>query len=823
MSARDIKKRIFAGRELPAFPRFGRSLLQSLQRAPTPQNLLQRLADEPELRAQVSRLLQAHPSPDQALFLVFQQAALRVYPLASGGGTDKRAFWKLAFASAGLAAGLAKEAGNVAPAEAYVAALFHDIGKLALEQLLPEESARAAELSRTQGLFVLEAERRELGVDHTLAGKWVAEAWGMPTRICDAIWLHHHPAGLVASGPYPSELVHVVALSDLLARHKLLGTASARFSAGIEDRRKRLNLSADLLQQMQPSAPPWESAPIEAPAPERVHASVDELERELKRVKGLYQLFRGVARGHTLEDALTALAEALRDTYQFPAGICLLETPEAKSLTGKSWKSLEGTIEEIVIPAHGEQGRPALSLRLLRKVLGSASVPASLLDSGLLVLPLGGEEELRGQLLLDASSLPLADRHAVLEDLMQFLVVALEALGQGRRRFMTAERQEALTADMWRQELQHHQSLRQERLASVQKLAAGAAHEINNPMAIISGQAQLLLGRATAPEDVRALEQIIQQTRRAGRVVGNLSQFAKPPAPRVEPLLVSTVLHAVLDPLRERLAQAGIQVAEDYGKLPPKVLLDARQMEQVFQHLIENAERAMLGGGTLGLRARASRDRKSVVIQVADDGVGIAPEHINHVFEPFVSLWEEQPGLGMGLAVCHGIVEAHRGAIALHSHPGEGTTCTITLPAAGEAAGTAPATADRPQESPVFTLLLADRQEELREVLQETLAARGFSVRTAADSLEAMAALMGHPFDLVLLDNEMYTPRGIPLLRQIRERYPSLPIIAISEPSAGEPALDALQMGAQACLVKPFRLEQLFQELERLIGRRNVA
>ena len=122
-------------------------------------------------------------------------------------GLDFGAYWRHAFACATCAESIAARIGSLHERAAYAAGLLHDIGKLVLDAVAPDDYAEALDLMRTQNVFVLEAERRTIGIDHALAGKWLAERWGLPEPLIGVIWLHHHPEESFESVACPVELI----------------------------------------------------------------------------------------------------------------------------------------------------------------------------------------------------------------------------------------------------------------------------------------------------------------------------------------------------------------------------------------------------------------------------------------------------------------------------------------------------------------------------------------------------------------------------------------------------------------------------------------
>src|SRR5271167_387693 len=235
----------------------------------------------------------------------------------------------------------------------------------------------------------------------------------------------------------------------------------------------------------------------------------------------------------------------------------------------------------------------------------------------------------------------------------------------------------------------HDHVLHVEKMASIGKMAAVVAHEVNNPLSGILTYAKLLrkwVGSGQAEHEKReeameCLELIAAESRRCGELVKNLLTLSRTAPMNVQ----STDLHAVIDRclllLRHQLELVGIQLQLNLEKDLPRMLCDPAQMEQVFLALIMNAIDAMPRGGNLWIETRMSKDKTQLKIQVRDDGAGIAPDLLPQIFEPFLTTKESGHGVGLGLAISRGIVERHNGRIEVESELGRGTTFTVTLPA----------------------------------------------------------------------------------------------------------------------------------------------
>ena len=247
------------------------------------------------------------------------------------------------------------------------------------------------------------------------------------------------------------------------------------------------------------------------------------------------------------------------------------------------------------------------------------------------------------------------------------------------------DRVEEKTAELQRA---HDHVLHVEKMASIGKMAAVVAHEVNNPLSGILTYAKLLrkwvgtgqVSREKRDESVQCLELIAAESRRCGELIHNLLSLSRTAPMNVQ----STDLNAVIDRclllVRHQLELGGVELHVDLAKDIPMVPCDPAQLEQVFIALIMNAIDAMPRGGSLWLEDRIIQQGTEIEIKVRDDGTGIAPAILPHIFEPFMTTKENGRGTGLGLAIARGIMERHKGHIEVESELGQGTTFTVTLP-----------------------------------------------------------------------------------------------------------------------------------------------
>jgi two-component system, NtrC family, sensor kinase len=239
----------------------------------------------------------------------------------------------------------------------------------------------------------------------------------------------------------------------------------------------------------------------------------------------------------------------------------------------------------------------------------------------------------------------------------------------------------------------HEHALHTEKMASIGKMAAVLAHEINNPLSGILTYAKLLRkwtdrqemprddsGRARRQEFCDSLDLIASESRRCGDLVKNLLTFSRTTPMNLQPANLNQVVDRSLRLVQHQLDLAGIQVQPQLDPDLPPVLCDAAQIEQVLLALVMNALDAMPQGGNLWIVTSFNHEPNHVRIVVRDDGSGIPAEILPRIFEPFLTTKETGRGVGLGLAISHSILERHNGNIEVQSEAGRGTTFTVTLP-----------------------------------------------------------------------------------------------------------------------------------------------
>lgn len=234
----------------------------------------------------------------------------------------------------------------------------------------------------------------------------------------------------------------------------------------------------------------------------------------------------------------------------------------------------------------------------------------------------------------------------------------------------------------------HEHALHTEKMASIGKMAAVLAHEINNPLSGILTYAKLLRkyvdhdgnGKDRRQEIRDSLDLIASESRRCGDLVKNLLTFSRATPMNLQPTNLNQVIEQALRLVQHQLELTGIHVEEQLELDLPLIQCDGAQIEQVLLALLMNAIDAMPQGGNVWIATSSSAEAGQLRIVVRDDGSGIAPEILQRIFEPFLTTKETGRGVGLGLAISHSILERHNGSIQVQSEVGKGTTFTVTLP-----------------------------------------------------------------------------------------------------------------------------------------------
>ena len=330
------------------------------------------------------------------------------------------------------------------------------------------------------------------------------------------------------------------------------------------------------------------------------------------------------------------------------------------------------------------------------------------------------------------------------------IVLRIKNLLETRRLYLEREQQKRSLEATVRERTE--QLLQSEKVATMGSLLAGVAHELNNPLAVVMGQAMLLReSAANSPFAARA-DKIHAASERCARIVKNFLALARSRPPERGPVALGGVVTQAVELLAYELRTSSVEVELRLSESVPVFQADGHQLHQVIVNLLANAHHAMrqtTGLRRITLASEFDAATARVRLTMTDTGPGIPPELQAKIFEPFFTTKPLGEGTGLGLSLCRGIVEEHGGTLTVESQPGQGATFIMTLAAIPVAAvGAVGATDGVTRVSPKRILVVED-EPEIAATLVETLERDGHKVDVASDGVAALARVEGADYDLV--------------------------------------------------------------------------
>ncbi len=333
------------------------------------------------------------------------------------------------------------------------------------------------------------------------------------------------------------------------------------------------------------------------------------------------------------------------------------------------------------------------------------------------------------------------------------------------------------------------------KLAAIGELAAGVAHEINNPLFAILGLTEFLLQEAEPESKAHQRLVLIQQTGlEIKEIVRALLDFARENAEERHLVVLDDVVRSTVDLIRRTNAHKAVELVDTYNDDAALVSASPNQLKQIFLNLIANARQAMPNGGNVSIQVH--RDGEHVIAVVSDDGPGIEPSALERIFEPFFTTKRLAGGTGLGLSVSLGIAESHGGTLTAASDYGRGASFTLRLPIAAGGGG-------------VSHILVIDDEEVIRSLIVEILETVGHNATGAESAERALTLLETTDFDLVVSDVVMPGLSGLELLEIVRDRRASLPVVLVTGAGTYDTLSQALTRGAAGLVTKPFAHAEL--------------
>ncbi len=362
------------------------------------------------------------------------------------------------------------------------------------------------------------------------------------------------------------------------------------------------------------------------------------------------------------------------------------------------------------------------------------------------------------------------------------------------------------------------------RLATMGEMAAGIAHEINNPLTAVLGFAELLSLRDDLPDEVHQDVMLIaQNSQRTGEIVRRMLAFAGQSIPKRISCDINEIILSTLELRKYVHKTANIHTFNFLAPDLPRIVCDPGQLQQVFLNIVINAEYSVKkahDGGTITITTAITDN--SIRITFEDDGLGMNAETREKIFNPFFTTKGVGQGTGLGLSLSHTIVLAHGGNIEVASEPGKGAAFTVILPitsnpevkAAGPQNG-----APKQKIGSAGRILVVDDEEDIRTVLKRILSDQGLETDVASTGQEALGMIAKNKYSLVLVDIRMPGMSGIELFSKLTERgLPAEKLLYITGDVLDANALEFLDSNNLPYLKKPFQTDELLKQIETVLS-----
>jgi two-component system, cell cycle sensor histidine kinase and response regulator CckA len=393
---------------------------------------------------------------------------------------------------------------------------------------------------------------------------------------------------------------------------------------------------------------------------------------------------------------------------------------------------------------------------------------------------------------------------------------------------------EAIAEDITERRVLEDQFRQSQKMEAVGRLAGGIAHDFNNLLMVVCGYTEVLLDQIAAGHPLHAkIESIQQASDRASALTRQLLAFSRKQLLELKVIDVNAIV-ADMERLLRPLIGEDIELTTNLTPNIGCTRADAGQLEQVIMNLVVNAKDAMInGGGQICIRTASVTLDESyrpentfikhgpyIMISVSDNGHGMDRETQARIFEPFFTTKEKGKGTGLGLSTVYGIIKQSGGYVFVQSELGRGTTFTMYFPRVNEpseAIGTVPVSLATVGGSE--TILLVEDEESVRQLVRETLQARGYRVLEAANGNDALALAAAHTENIHLVVTDVVMPglSGHELAQQLIARRPSIKVLYLS--GYAEDALSQpLAEGGKTFLQKPFTLQNLSRKVREVLG-----
>ena len=620
----------------------------------------------------------------------------------------------------------AKEIAGIAspqidPELAYYAGLLHDIGKLALQEAMPKSFIRIIEEAESAEQSSCVIEQEHLGCDHAIIGKHLAQRWGLPNQIAFAIWLHHIEVVAISEKMPEANIAAVVQLADSMSRELNIGSSgSFDTPEPPEPIAEYLGIQIDQLQEIRHSLPAalgkksgvlgldvpdnvmeyCQSAHAVAARFARQQAELSDENRRLQSASSHLDFAADFLLGVSQSDPAIDIAENFAARWQkfYQTGmVCLylapsngLETLEAVVVENLAQCNIVTLDVPANIPAVPKAIANDFAILNAHDHIGwlleeldadfdrNRTRLLPLLSNGRAVGAIAFELNYSGDIKLFAERFRTSASIAA--------IVLDMALGRQNQQnyaehFARLISKPAPAAGSANAGVSDRIKPAADYLDALAEMAAGAAHELNNPLAVISGRAQLLAEAQNDQETKEILKQIYENAREASGIIEDLMSFAEPPPPRAARTDIKKMLDEAVQLTSRKTNIESPEVNIEVAGHVESVFIDSAQIVSAIANVISNAVESYGDKpGPIEITADTDESGELVELAIKDQGCGMDAETLKKATQPFFSAKPAGRKRGMGLAYAARFIQINKGFLNIASEPGGGTTVTIYLP-----------------------------------------------------------------------------------------------------------------------------------------------
>ncbi|MBA7655627.1 Adaptive-response sensory-kinase SasA [subsurface metagenome] len=604
---------------------------------------------------------------------------------------------------------------------AYSAGLLHDMGKLALEETMPKSFASMVEEAKSTNKCSRAIEQKHLGTDHTIIGKRLGQKWRLPNLIVLAIWLHHSQTVTISEDMPEARIAAVVQLADSIACQSGIGSSgSFDWPEPVESISQWLAIGPEQLQKIRRKLPETvrqKSNILGLYLPKAganyckiVHTAAAQLARQHTELSGenrrlqsdsshldfITDFLLGINPISGASDIAENFAARWQKFYQ-TGMVCLylapwrrsqrLEAVVVETLSQSRMVCLNAPAETSVIPKTITNNFAILNAHdhidwLFEQLDVDFDVNRTKL------MPLLSGRKAVGAIAFELNypgDVELFEEKFRTSASIAGIVLGM-ALAQQRQQYFAERFAPLICVRSGRgpskpTDTQTQAAPAENSLNALAEMAAGAAHELNNPLAVISGRAQLLAEAESDQEKKRILEQIYESARETSAIIEDLMSFAEPPEARAAQTDIKQMLDEAIQLAKQKTNVEHLDVQITIAEGLESVFVDSAQVVSAIANVISNAVESYGDKpGPIKITADAAETGDSVKLQISDAGCGMDAETVQKATQPFFSAKPAGRKRGMGLAYTVRFIQLNKGSLNIASEPDSGTTVTICLP-----------------------------------------------------------------------------------------------------------------------------------------------